>query len=186
MRDFNFFEPYLYTVKARDTKKTLSIILTIVIFGSIAGFYYFNILRINSYHAHLEELDAQIEVFTEKGVMSKKNELVSEKNSLDEKLLAVADFESAINSTYLITDELIPDFVGFIPRELYLETMDISGGSISLSGFAYDRAIVAEYEYALRQSNHYEKMFVDVISEDDEQGVERFTFNLNFDIKGVE
>jgi hypothetical protein len=67
---------------------------------------------------------------------------------------------------------------------MYFENMDIGAGLISMSGFAYDRAVIAEYEYALRASGNYDEMHVAVISEGEES--ERFIFNIHFVVKEVE
>lgn len=184
MRDFNFFEPYIYSKKAKSTGKTLTIFLVIVLLGAVGGFYFWNMQTINSLEADISELDDEIAVFNEKGVMEKKNALEEEKASLEERVGAIVLFEAANKSEYIITDELISDVVGLIPRDMYFESMEIGAGSISMSGFAYDRAIIAEYEYALRVSGYYDEMHVAVISEGEES--ERFTFNIHFVVKEVE
>ncbi|MCK5763345.1 MAG: hypothetical protein KAH05_04430, partial [Clostridiales bacterium] len=168
MRDFNFFEPYIYTRKTKNAGKNLTILFTIVLLGAIGGFYYWNMQTINSLEADIGRLDGEIAVFNEKGVMEKKNALEEEKSYLEERVGGITEFEAVNKSEYIITDELISDVVGLIPRDMYFESMDIGAGSISMSGFAYDRAVIAEYEYALRDSKHYDEMHVAVILEGEE------------------
>ncbi len=183
MHDFNFFEPYLYSVNKEGGKKNLLILLTVLLLAAIGGFYYFNMTRISSIQENLDQLDAEIIGYPVKDVIVKKNALLEEKITLEEKLLAADTFEVSNQLNYQITDELISDVVGLIPRDLYLENIKIQSNSISMDGFAYDRAVVAEYEFALRDAGNYENMFVSIISETDDAGTERFTFDLEFNIK---
>jgi hypothetical protein len=83
MRDFNFFEPYIYTRKAKNTGKTLNVLFIIILLGAIGGFYYWNMQTIDSLEADIGRLDGEIAVFNEKGVMEKKNALEEEKMSLE-------------------------------------------------------------------------------------------------------
>jgi len=141
---------------------------------------------INSLETDIDKLDGEIAVFNEKGVIKKRNALKEENTSLEERLSAAEVFENTNENTFVITDELISDIVGLIPRDLYLRTMSISGNNIVMAGFAYDRAIVAEYEYALRASNRYEGMHVNVIQESEDEETSRYTFTIVYETKGVE
>lgn len=183
MHDFNFFEPYLYSVNKEGGKKSVLILLTILLLAAIGGFYYFNMTRINSIQENLDQLDAEIIGYPVKDVIMKKNILQEEKITLEAKLLATDTFEANNQLEYQITDELISDVVGLIPRDLYLSNIELKSNSISMDGFAYDRAVVAEYEFALRNAGNYENMFVSIISGTDGAGTERFTFDLEFNIK---
>jgi Tfp pilus assembly protein PilN len=185
MHDFNFFEPYLYSVNKEGPKRILSILLIVVLIGGLGGFYYYNTIRMSSIQNNLDQLNVEILGYQEKGVLERKNILQEEKAALEAKILAAGTFEASNQLNYQITDELISDVVGLIPRDLYLDNASIADNSISMSGFAYDRAVVAEYEFALRNSGNYENMFVSVIFETDEAETERFTFNLTFNIKAV-
>jgi hypothetical protein len=107
--------------------------------------------------------------------------LRSDIDSLKEVQLEAEAFKMLMTLKFPVSDDLMSDILGSIPRNVNFNSYSISSSGVQILGTSMDYTYIAELEYNLNALGIFENVFVNVISSDEEEG---FSFSLSFDYGG--
>jgi hypothetical protein len=131
------------------------------------------------------ELLDDLKTLEENNYLIKEKELIEIGKDLDNRVLAVASFDIYMDSFYVIDNDLITHLSSLIPDEMYFSSWDFSGNIINMSGYSYDRSVIAEYESKLRDAG-YNNIFIGSIIESTETGISQYQFTIYLMVGGTE
>lgn len=103
-------------------------------------------------------------------------EQIHQKLSNTEARLIVA--QDQFNQANTMSDDLVNLINAQIPDKVFLSGIDVSGNSVSLTGFSGDHQNISQFVYNLRNTGKFENINLGTISSEDGN----FGFNITFDI----
>lgn len=179
MKDMNFFSTYNNkNKKIRGPVFFFYGALVLVIIGFIAYgiFNFMTIMRLNKDLSALE-----VELKTIKGnpklsvILNKGNDLKAMKDDLSKLRL----IDKHMKDRDFISEFILEDVRLAIPPEIFLESMEMSKGSIEIEGRSKNKEAIAQFEHNLRKIEEFKKVFVTHVIGDEGY----YGFNLNIDMK---
>ncbi len=179
MRDFNFFEAFEQKKKRSDGPRVgypLVLILVILAAAAWPAYNFYQLSQLNTSIAEHEQrltTDPRYPLFQE--VEQKQVELAEEQSRL-QSLEASAEL---IHSREVIDELLLYTIVSSMPEDTSLNSMNISGRNINVTGTARSKPAIAEFEYNIRNTERFEMIFIPSITESEDM----WQFNMTFSVK---
>lgn len=182
MMDLNFFQS--------TTKQEIDNVSKKVLIGgsTIVGLFIgttliFNCISIGRTKGAIEDLNTKM----------KDKEFVAEYNkSLQsaKESSAYTSYNDTLNDIYvLISDRdkikpyLLRDISYSIPKEVYLSSINVEGGIVTISARATSRVAIAEFQHNLGELGFIEDTHISTIASDMADNNEVFTFDINCGLK---
>ena len=182
MKDFNFFEPYLHIAKkkTKEAKKKspvkliLKVIALIVIIGSPI-FVFGSIFLANKAIDEMNEIINSPEMQEALTRVDQKRVYASELQTLQKDLIQI---HKKLLESDIIRKEHLLAVLSSIPENVNIDMVDLSSEECTISGSAYSRDAIAEFEYNLRKSKRFEGLLLENIT----GNTDPFTFNIQFSL----
>ncbi|MDW7678817.1 MAG: PilN domain-containing protein [Bacillota bacterium] len=179
MRDFNFFEAFEQKKKRGDGPRiAYPLVLVLVVLAAAAwpAYNFFQLYQLNNSIAEHEQrlvTDPRYPLFEE--VEQKEAELAEE-----QRILASLEASAEeIHSREVIDELLLFTIVSSMPEDTAMNSMNISGRNITVNGVARSKPAIAEFEYNIRNTERFERIFIPSISESGDM----WQFNMAFSLK---
>jgi len=181
--DFDFFEPYLTAKIKIKMSSTLSLGLILLSLSFVGYDYYKALEKIGSIQDEIIVLDQKIE-----------NENIHERLNILEQKQKEYDLLVVYNSNLNLIKEASENrnaidkvsyytFIGSIPDNVLIDSIDIGVKDINLSATATNDLVIAELEKRLRTTGLFNDLNVDTITYNEEE--DNYTFSISFTAKGV-
>ncbi len=180
MRDFNFFEPYL-TKQNRLSKSQLVIYIPIfIVILALVITPIVNQLIIKKMKGQTMLVSAIVnseELQEEMKKVSNKKKQIQE---LEDYYKTLESIDGEMIKIDIINDLFLQTITDRVPEEMFFQNINISQGSIQITGIAKNNASIAEFEHNLRELTYFENIFVSNIS----TSTGGYVFTISFQIKG--
>jgi type IV pilus assembly protein PilN len=184
MKDLNFFSAYNGDNKQKRGFEiyfciTAGIVGALIILNAIiGGVKIFMVHRsISQYNLKLNETEFK-EQLSEAENINKKIEVLSNYEG------AVSEVISNVKKDDIVTDGLLNDISGNMPKEVTFKDFDINGYDVTIKGSTNTRSAIGEFEHNLCQLAEIKSVHVDKIAKSNTVG-EDYTFEMTCILKEV-
>lgn len=188
--NFNFFRGYGKQHKKVSANRNIIALAMAAIVIFMGAFYGYNLYQMGKLKKEMADMQA---FMNEPANLAK-----YKKYEIAKKQLAilttyhdgVSKINKAIDDHSQIGTEMIDQLQMAMPADLTIQNINLANGSITMQGFCTKRETVAEFQYNLKETGLFDKVFVGTIDKFSSfDGVtavegEYFTFNVRGDIKG--
>lgn len=175
MRDINFFLPYLETRKVKFNKTFFLNLILIVCFFTIVGYGGFNYFKIQKL---TEEMD-KLSLVAEDPKTLEKVEIISleeeELKRFTSEVESIRSLKTSVDEKDFINAEYLDQIVSKKPRDLFLNSINISTENINISGISDNRLSIAEFGKGIKSIDSIKDIFISNISKEEN--------NYNFDLE---
>lgn len=97
---------------------------------------------------------------------------------------AISDVASSVKKDDIVTDNLLNDISGALPKEVSFKDFDINGYDVTIKGSSRTRAAIGEFEHNLSELPKAKKVQVNGISKSNAVG-EDYTFEMTCVLKEI-
>lgn len=181
MKDFNFFEPYLFKSRKMNTKR-----LVTFVFSSILSFIIviYPLIKSSEIKKLQEEIYAINQAIESPDRISKFRIIEANRMQLN-KLKGELEFFKKLQTKMLKEDKishtLIQSIIEDVPKGIYFDTLTIKDDYIEIQSIATYKASIAQMERNLRNNIAFEEIFISSII--DNNGY--YAFTITFKVKDV-
>lgn len=183
MTDYNFFEGYQVKKAPRSTSATLlNMLLMIVLLGTV-GIISFNYYTINEQQKELNRVKSEIDTLKQTEEVIRISEKQMLKDALDRIITSMRAAGEDINQQSIINENLLISLSDSLPSDVKFGKLSVAENSILISGYAAERAAIAEFEYNLNQLQLFDSIFVSEIFR--KEGFDTYEFEMTLMIGGV-
>ncbi|KAB3527586.1 PilN domain-containing protein [Alkaliphilus serpentinus] len=178
MKDYNFFQTYAEKGEKQDLRRLIYIAISTVAIALLVMYPLFNHLNYLSLekdiHAMEEVLDSSYTKSTIDRIDGKKEELETLRKYISEVKNAEAKIDTAVN----IHNDLITTLTQSLPEGVYFQSLNISDGTIEISGIANSKNHIAQLEFNLKANQGLYDVFIPTIYS--ENGIYKFSITSKF------
>ena len=184
MHDFNFFEPYLTRGRQQESASSFKYdLLIIFLLIALTAWPAYNLVR--GFQLKRETASLKAEVVT-----NEKYALLDESKSLDqyvkklqEQLKSVSDVDTNLKGSVWLNEPFLFSLLSTVPKDVQVEDFLVySDKLVEISGVASNKPAIAEFERNLRETDRFESLYVESMS--NENGT--YNFKMGFQLKGVD
>ena len=184
MHDFNFFEPYLTKSRLQDSASSFKLdLLIIFLVIALTAWPAYNLVR--EFQLKRETAALKIEVVT-----NEKYSLLDESKSLDqydkklqEQLKSVSAVDTNLKGSVWLNEPFLFSLLSTVPKDAQVQDFEVyADKKVEISGVASNKPAIAEFEHNLRQTDRFDSLYVESIS--NENGT--YNFKMAFQLKGVD
>lgn len=188
MRDYNFFQPYLFGGRGRGPSDdqfpyVLFILLLVIAAAALPAYNYYRLMQLD---AEVSQLSTSVlndpdyallaEVSTAQGIV----------NNARINLAALQQIDVNLAASEWVRAPFLEALTGVFPRDIAMRNLTISpNGQVQITGEATNKPAIAELQLNLRNTGHFTNLHVPTISRDQQDGGGTFSFVLLAQVKGV-
>jgi len=181
MNDLNFFEYYHEKKENILNKDTILYGVIILLVTGVLAYVSFNFIKINKLAAEAASLKQQVEAKKADKKIMEILQKEKEVNELDKQLMRLKTVDDYINSNDIINEYLIDAIATRVPETVFLNSMVLTSGFITIEGTAKDKTAIADFQRRLGEIEQFEKIFIPTISQQNEY----YSFIINIQFQEV-
>lgn len=181
MRDLNFFEPFLDKRQFRFNKMTILYFLLVAVIVGLGIWGGLNQIQINALN---REVNSLREVAENPATVKKVEEIKAfeeETAQFRAEVERIIQLDKNIQARDIIGENLLEDINSRLPEGVFLNTLNVAGREIQMSGFATDKYSIAEFGKGLEQLPYSDSVFISNISAIDSY----YSYSMNLTLNEV-
>jgi len=185
MKDLNFFSVYQGSIKEKKTVErylygAAGILGAIIIINLL-----FNVVKIYTSSTSIKEYAIKLSEPVLQSQLREADEINGKLEALSKYECVLSDIASSVENNDIVTDSLLNDISGAIPKEVSFKDFDIKGYDVTINGTTHTRAAMGEFEHNLSELSKIKKVHVNEISKSNAVG-EDYSFEMTCVLKEVE
>ena len=177
MKDINFFQPYLETRKVKFNNKFFLNAVFVICLFSIVGYGVFNHFKIKKL---TENMEGFRQVAEDSKTMEKVEIITREEEDLNRfktEVESIRSLKTSVDENDFINAAYIDELVSKKPKDLFLNSINVSTESINISGTADNRLSIAEFGQGIKSIESIKDIFISNIAR--EETVYNFDLEVN-------
>lgn len=188
MRDYNFFQPYLFKGKGRGPGDdqfpyVLFILLLIIAVAALPAYNYYRLMELD---AEVDQLSTSVLNDPNYGLLSEVSSAQGIVNTARANLATLQQIDTNLTKAEWIKEPFLEALTGVFPRDVAMRNLTISpNGQVQITGEATNKPAIAELQLNLRNTGYFNNLHVTTISRAAEAGAQSFSFVLLAQVKGV-
>lgn len=183
MNDYNFFEENPQQTLNLRFKKLYGIVIALVLICIFGGITVFNIIKINTLNKEIASMEEILNSQENIKKLEEVNKLSKKLDILNKYYDAVSSADKTINDGDNIKSSLINEISSTVPEDVYFGSININSSNINIQASGKSRRSIAEFEYNLKNLNIFESVYIDSISESQNN---KYVFNVKCILKDVD
>lgn len=184
MRDINFFSYYQYKKQEKKDEKIYFYIaygiLTLVILVTLS----INVSKIIFLDRDIKDYTEKLSVTEVQAQLREADEISGKIDVLNKYEIALSDIADSVTKSDIVTDDLLNDICGAIPREVSFKDLKVEGYDVTINGITHARSAIGEFEHNLRKLSKIKDVQVAEIAKSNTVG-EDYSFNMTCVLKEV-
>ena len=185
MKDLNFFKPYLGKNQEKKDEKIYFYIAYGILTLAIVGTLTFNIVKIILLNKDIKDYNDKLNSSEIQEQLKEAQEISDNIDVLNKYESSLSDVSKAVAKNDIVTDNLLNDICGAIPKDVSFKDFKIEGYTISIKGVTHTRTAIGEFEHNLRELPEIKNVQVDKIAKSNTVG-EDYSFEITCVLKEVE
>lgn len=181
MMDLNFFQVNKKQEVDNVSKKVL-IGSTAILGLFIGSTLVYNGIAVTRLNESIEELNAHINDETFQSQYTESVQLSKEANAYSNYNSTLNDIYTLIANRNKVEPYLLRDISYSIPKEVYLNSISVQGGQVSISARSTSRVAIAEFQHNINELEFIDNSHVGAIASDMSED-EVFSFEISCDLK---
>jgi len=180
MRDYNFFRPYLTKQNILSKKQVILYTSITIVTVALVVTPIVNALLIK----RMEDKTTIVSSIVDSEAVQ---EEIKKINNRQQQIQELQDYHKTLESINIevikidiINDMFLQTITDRVPDDIFFQTINISQGSIQITGVGKSNVSIAEFEQNLRELPYFENVFIPNIS----ANTGGYTFTISFQIKG--
>ena len=188
MRDYNFFQPYLFGSKGRGPSDdqfpyVLFVLLLIIAVAALPAYNYYRLMELD---AEVSELSTSVLNDPNYGLLSEVSTAQGIVNNARINLATLQQIDVNLTESEWVREPFLEALTGVFPRDVAMLSLTVSpNGQVQIIGEATNKPAIAELQLNLRNTGHFSNLHVTTISRAQEDGGGAFSFALLAQVKGV-
>lgn len=184
MKDINLFSQYVNNKKIFKNEPFYISIIAAAVFILLTTTTLINIYKIKSLESEIKMLERYLE---SEDIKEKLAEIEKRNNRfkiMKQYYNTLVDINKKLKEQDIINTNFLEKITSTLPKDVYLNVMNISLDNIQIQGVANSRISIAKLQHNLRELGLFSKVVVININE--QNGQNRFVFSLKCVLKGSE
>lgn len=183
MKEFNFFKPYLATVK-KSARKGLEVffvmgvalLAAVLILSAGAAAYMYTTEK--GLQAKVEDLDRKMEDTALQSEVAQVEILEEEVQTIEREKMFVDLLDAKFNNMSKVNGAFMDFVANEVVENLYLTSVVIRDATVEMEGVALNRMGIAQFEYDLRKNGNFVNILVENIEKQADSEGYRFRMSL--------
>jgi type IV pilus assembly protein PilN len=181
MRDLNFFEPFIDKKQFKFNRMILLYALLFLVILGVGGFAAMNQVTINALQKDVNSLRQVADNPDTVAKVAEVEAFAQETDQFGQEVENIRTLDKNIQARDVIGDDILDQINEKLPEGVFIVNINISGRTISISGFGEDRYSIAEFAKGLEELPLSSGVFVSNIT-----AVESYySFNLDLELQEV-
>ncbi|MDO4720194.1 MAG: PilN domain-containing protein [Peptostreptococcaceae bacterium] len=186
MKEFNFFKPYLSSVKKEDKKGpevffvTGIVLLAAVLVLSVGAGVYM-VRQTDSLKKKIEALEKEVNDPSIQAELAELAILEDEVRTIEAEKLFVDSLDTQFDNMSKVNGSFMDFVANEVVENLYLTSVVIKDTKVEIEGTALNRMGIAQFEYDLRKNGDFVNILVEAIEKQEE--TEGYEFRMSLEVK---
>lgn len=186
MKDFNFFKPYLSTLKKEEKKGpevffVTGIVLAVTLAVIAVGLSTVMFMQTEKLKNEIEILDREIKDERVKEALEAIAVLEDEVRTIEAEKLFVDSLDAKFTNMSKVNGSFMDFVANEVVENLYLTLVAIRDTTVEIEGISLNRMGIAQFEYDLRKNGDFVNILVENIEKRDDG--EGYTFRMTLQVK---
>lgn len=186
MKDFNFFKPYLSTLKKEEKKGpevffVTGIVLAVTLAVIAVGLSTVMFMQTEKLKNEIETLDREIKDERVKEALEAIAVLEDEVRTIEAEKLFVDSLDAKFTNMSKVNGSFMDFVANEVVENLYLTLVAIRDTTVEIEGISLNRMGIAQFEYDLRKNGDFVNILVENIEKRDDG--EGYTFRMTLQVK---